>query len=296
MVETANLQDQHDFILVETHLIDVPLFQSREYWDDQAFKDLVTSIAQVGILEPILLRPQGGRYELVFGNRRFSAAKVLGLWQVPAIVRELSTLEAKRMAFAENHLRQQNNPLELAESVMDLLKERLNQPDEAYIARLLSQIHHRSAVNTFQADRLLVEEELALLAIGASTFVNRYLPLLKAPPELRKAIHQGLAHNKALLLLRVSQEVCLEALPKAFELSYPDLKRYLSGFERPVSGETMRYVKNRLDSDDMWQRLAQLPEQKKLFIERLYALVESLQALDQELPPRSRSAKPPSTN
>lgn len=281
---------EHDYVLVDVHTIDIPSFQNREYWDDQAFKDLVGSIAQVGILEPILIRPQGARYELVFGVRRLSAAKVLGMGAIPATVRNLTTLEAKRMAFTENHLRQQNNPLVLAESIMDLLKERLGQQDEGYIARLLNQIHHKRNTTLHQEDRQKVQEELDLLNIGASSFVNRYLPLLKAPPELRQAMHEGLAHYKVLLLLRVDEGVWRQALPKAFEMSYPDLKRYLLGLERPVSGEMMRYIKNRLDSDDMWQRLARFPEQKSLFIERLYALAESLQNLDKELPPRARGA------
>lgn len=98
--------------------------QPREIFDEEALAELVTSIREVGLLQPIVVREIGdGRYELVMGERRWRAAREVGLTHVPAIVRETADDAMLRDALLENLHRQQLNPLEEAAAYSQLLEE-----------------------------------------------------------------------------------------------------------------------------------------------------------------------------
>ena len=102
--------------------IHLPSSQPRRYFDPEKLQQLTDSIKQHGILEPLLVRPleQGG-YELVAGERRYRAAKASGLDNVPITVRELSDQEAVQLALVENLQREDLNPVEETEGVLELL-------------------------------------------------------------------------------------------------------------------------------------------------------------------------------
>jgi len=109
--------------LDEIHL---PSSQPRSYFDPQALKELVNSVRQHGILQPLLVRPrQSGGYELVAGERRYRAATEVGLTEVPVVVRELSSEQAWQLALIENLQREDLNPIEETEGVLALLALRL---------------------------------------------------------------------------------------------------------------------------------------------------------------------------
>ncbi|MDG6898740.1 MAG: ParB/RepB/Spo0J family partition protein, partial [Nitrososphaerota archaeon] len=84
--------------------------------------DLVDSVKEKGILEPVLARPIGGRYELVVGSRRFEAAKVVGLKKVPAIVRPMTDEEAIIVSLVENIQRRDIEPEEEYDAIVALRK------------------------------------------------------------------------------------------------------------------------------------------------------------------------------
>lgn len=84
--------------------------------------DLVDSIKEKGILEPVLARPIGGRYELVVGSRRFEAAKIVGLKKVPAVVRPMTDEEAIIVSLVENIQRRDIEPEEEYDAIMALRK------------------------------------------------------------------------------------------------------------------------------------------------------------------------------
>lgn len=101
--------------------------QPRRHFDEEALAELEASIAEVGLLQPIVVRrthdaePGGTRYELIMGERRWRASKQAGLQRIPAIVRETSDDELLRDALLENLHRQQLNPLEEAAAYQQLL-------------------------------------------------------------------------------------------------------------------------------------------------------------------------------
>jgi ParB family chromosome partitioning protein len=110
----------------------LPQHQPRQYFDPQALQELVSSIKQHGILQPLLVRPvAGGKYELVAGERRYRAATEVGLENVPVVVRELSDDQAFQLALIENLQREDLNPVEETEGILHLLAIRLHCDVEA---------------------------------------------------------------------------------------------------------------------------------------------------------------------
>ncbi|NJO94561.1 MAG: ParB/RepB/Spo0J family partition protein [Hydrococcus sp. RM1_1_31] len=99
--------------LVSLKDINLPQQQPRRYFDEQALQELISSIKQHGILQPLLVRPlSSGGYELVAGERRYRAAMESELTEVPVVVRELNNSEALQIALIENLQREDLNPVE----------------------------------------------------------------------------------------------------------------------------------------------------------------------------------------
>ena len=97
--------------------------QPRKQFDDAALADLASSIAQHGVIQPLLVRPlPGGGYQLVAGERRWRASRMAGLSEVPAVVREMSEQEAAELALIENLQRQDLNPMEEAMGYQTLME------------------------------------------------------------------------------------------------------------------------------------------------------------------------------
>lgn len=103
-----------EFQTINLDMIDPNPNQPRKDFGDDTLQELAESIKQVGVLVPLLVRPQNGRYELVHGERRWRAAKMAGLNQVPARVQPLTDTEAFIISLNENLQRQNLNPIEEA--------------------------------------------------------------------------------------------------------------------------------------------------------------------------------------
>ncbi|MBD2681530.1 MULTISPECIES: ParB/RepB/Spo0J family partition protein [Nostoc] len=100
----------------------LPATQPRRYFDPEALKQLTESIKQHGILQPLLVRPvDGGKHELVAGERRYRAAQELALKEVPVVIKELDDNAAFQLALVENLLREDLNPVEETEGILQLL-------------------------------------------------------------------------------------------------------------------------------------------------------------------------------
>jgi len=99
-------------------------YQPRTRMDESALQELAASISQHGIMQPIVVRPIGeGRYEIIAGERRFRAAGMAGLEEVPVLVREVTDQNALAMALIENIQREDLNPLEEAQAIRRLIEE-----------------------------------------------------------------------------------------------------------------------------------------------------------------------------
>ncbi len=101
-------------------------YQPRSRMDEGALNDLAASIREQGVMQPILVRPIAGgskRYEIIAGERRFRAAQIAGLKEIPAIVKHVDDKTAAAMALIENMQREDLNPLEEAMGIQRLVSE-----------------------------------------------------------------------------------------------------------------------------------------------------------------------------
>ncbi len=148
-------------------------FQPRNYFDDDKLEELVASIRENGILQPVVVQKTETGYELVVGERRWRASKKAGLKKIPAIIREVTDAQALELAIIENIHRQDLNPIEEA---------------EAY-ARL--------------ADEFALTQEMIANKVGKSrTAVANILRLLKLPRNIKEHLISGklsMGHARALL-------------------------------------------------------------------------------------------------
>lgn len=137
--------------------------QPRTHFDDAALDELAASIAQRGVIQPIIVTPKGGgRYRLVAGERRWRAAQRARLHHIPAIVRELDQREVLALALIENLQREDLNPLEEARAYQTLADD--EGMTQAEIAGLVDK--SRSHVANLQRLLVLPEGVLGLLASG----------------------------------------------------------------------------------------------------------------------------------
>lgn len=98
--------------------------QARKQFDEAALSELADSIAQHGVLQPLLVRPLiGGGYQLVAGERRWRASRIAGLTQVPVVIKELTDTEAAVISLIENLQREDLNPVEEALGFASLMKD-----------------------------------------------------------------------------------------------------------------------------------------------------------------------------
>ncbi|WP_338446797.1 ParB/RepB/Spo0J family partition protein [Pelagerythrobacter marensis] len=137
--------------------------QPRRRFDEDALEELAASIAQRGVIQPVIVRPlAGGRYQLVAGERRWRAAQKAKVHEIPAIVRELDETEVMALALIENIQREDLNPVEEARAYHGL-SERQGMT-QAEIARLVDK--SRSHVANLQRLLSLPEEVLDLVEDG----------------------------------------------------------------------------------------------------------------------------------
>ncbi|MFI7708122.1 ParB/RepB/Spo0J family partition protein [Nonomuraea sp. NPDC049480] len=155
--------------------------QPREIFDEDRLEELAASIREVGLLQPIVVRPVGGgQYELIMGERRWRACQQVGLDFVPAIVRNTQDTDLLRDALIENLQREQLNALEEAAAYQQLLDD-------------------------FQA----THEQLAQKVGRSRSHITNTLRLLNLPPEVQRTVAAGIisaGHARALLGLSSAEE------------------------------------------------------------------------------------------
>ena len=98
-------------------------YQPRTVFDQQALQELADSIRAQGVVQPIVVRPEGAHFELVAGERRWRAAQLAGLQRVPAVIRDLDARSAAAIGLIENIQREDLNPLEEARAFSRLIEE-----------------------------------------------------------------------------------------------------------------------------------------------------------------------------
>jgi ParB family chromosome partitioning protein len=176
----------------------LPGYQPRRYFDPEAMQSLVESVQQDGILQAILVRPLKGQYELIAGERRYHAAKTVGLTEIPALVRDLSDVKVHQYRLTENLQREDLNPLEEMEGVLAFLQLKLDRDQESVIS-LFNQLANAKRGFT---DNVVRKEEQDLIEgifnqvgrFSVESFRTHRLPLLKMPEEIKEALRKGQIH------------------------------------------------------------------------------------------------------
>lgn len=187
--------------------------QPRRYFDSEKMAQLVASVKEHGVLEPVLVRPLGdSHYELIAGERRLRAAQAVGLAQIPVVSREFSDQEAFQVALMENLQRDDLNPIEETEAVLDLLAIALNTSTEEVKSVIYQAANAKNRGQALKENVSLQLEkvESCLAELGRFTLESlrsSRLPLLNLPDHILQALREGqLEYTKARTIARVKDE------------------------------------------------------------------------------------------
>jgi ParB family chromosome partitioning protein len=159
---------------IDLDAIEVNPFQPRTNFNEEAIKELAGSIRELGVIQPITVRKlEGNKYQLVSGERRFRASKLIGLTSIPAYVRLANDQEMLEMALVENIQRKDLDPIEVALSYRQLIEE-----------------------------VKLTQEQLSIRVGKNRSTVTNFLRLLKLDPIIQTGIRDGflsMGHGRALI-------------------------------------------------------------------------------------------------
>ncbi|MDT4966641.1 MAG: ParB family transcriptional regulator, chromosome partitioning protein [Acidobacteriota bacterium] len=167
-----------DFLEIDIDLIEASSAQPRTNFDEASLEELAQSVRSNGIVQPILVRRRGARYQLVAGERRWRAAQRAGLQRIPAVIREIADDKLLELALIENIQRQELNAIEEAHA-------------------------YRSLIET-----LGLTQEVVAQRVGRDrSFITNYLRLLRLPEDLQRLVEEAkLTMGHARALLGVSNE------------------------------------------------------------------------------------------
>jgi ParB family chromosome partitioning protein len=214
-------------ILKDEKFVDVDIedlrpnpLQPRQDFGEDAIAELASSIEQTGILQPLVVVPEGNHYKIVVGERRWRAAQKIGLTKIPAIVRQLSEEEQIEASLVENLQRKDLNPIEVAHAYQKLIQE------------------------------LKYTQEAVAEKVGKDrTSVANALRLLKLPPEIQKMVAEGkisMGHARALITLeKPDQQIFVSRLIVEKNLSVRDVEKMMTEKRRLSSPKP----KPKLDPD-----------------------------------------------
>lgn len=207
--------------LLSIESIELPSSQPRRYFDSQAMQALVQSVKTDGILQPLLVRPLGEeKYELVAGERRYRAAKEVGLTEVPVIIRDLTQQQALRVALVENLQREDLNPVEETEGILQLLSHHLEYDLEEVVRLLYRMQNDVQRMN----DNVIIHHETQIVVkvfselgrMSWESFVSNRLGLLKLPSDIQEALRRGqIEYTKARAIAKVKDEPARKSLLEA---------------------------------------------------------------------------------
>ncbi|MGN0592575.1 MAG: ParB/RepB/Spo0J family partition protein [Ruminococcus sp.] len=212
--------------------------QPRKNFSEESIAALADSIQQYGILQPILVRPMAGSYQIVAGERRWRAARMLGLDEVPVIIKELSDLETMQIALIENLQRENLNPIEEAMGYRDLM-EQFGMTQES-VAKMVGR--SRSAVANALRLLQLPEEIQDMLEKGQISSGHAKGLLSISGDKLRLDTARKAA--KGMLTVRAIEKIAAEEAevkPEPFVMD-PDTDSYFKEMELSLSERLGRGV------------------------------------------------------
>jgi ParB family transcriptional regulator, chromosome partitioning protein len=282
--ESSETPSSNSRSTLDIELIDLPAQQPRRYFDPEKLAQLVESVRAYGIIEPLLVRPlEGGeRYELVAGERRYRAAKEIGLTEVPIVVRELSSDEALQLALIENLQREDLNPVEETEGILQLLAFRLNCSISS-ASSLLYRMNNAAVGNVNH--NVMISSEASLVKacfseigiMGWESYTRNRLPLLKLPDDILECLRQGkIEYTKAKAIAQVKEKVARTNLLQvaiAQNLSLKDIRDRVvasrqvdSGPAQPSLQSRLKVAYQRVQKAQIWQDPKKQKQLEKLLL------------------------------
>jgi ParB family chromosome partitioning protein len=204
--------------LLSIESIKLPSSQPRQSFDSQAMQTLVQSVKTDGILQPLLVRPLGEKgYELVAGKRRYRAAREVGLTEVPVIIRDLTQQQGLRVALVENLQREDLNPVEETEGILQLLYHHLEYDVEEVVRLLYRMQNDVQRMN----DNVIIHHETQIVIkvfselgrMSWESFVSNRLGLLKLQSDIQEALRRRqIKYTKARAIAQVKDEPTIKSL------------------------------------------------------------------------------------
>jgi ParB family transcriptional regulator, chromosome partitioning protein len=272
--------------------IKLPDSQPRRYFDEHKLEKLSRSIKELGILEPLLVRPlSSGDYELVAGERRLRAAQLAKLTDVPVVIREMDDTVTATVRLVENLQREDLNPIEETEGILELLAMRLEITAQEVISHLTkmrnvcdrykeedSDLRHN--VMSHEYSHVIDELFSSLGRMGWESFVKNRLPLLNLPDDVLSALREGkIEYTKARAIARVKDEKERKELIEvaiAENLSLSQISDRIKATKELTTTENSlkeRYKQTlpRLQKSKVWDN----PKKQKM-LEKLLATIETL--------------------
>ncbi len=171
--QAAQQKEEKKETIVKLSKVEPNRSQPRKNFDEAALEELADSIRQFGVITPIIVQDKKTHYEIVAGERRWRAARMAGLKEIPVIIREYTDAELAEIALIENIQREDLNPVEEALAYQ----------------RLIEEFH-------------LKQEEVAQVVSKSRTTITNSLRLLKLPEEIQQMLAQdqlSMGHARALL-------------------------------------------------------------------------------------------------
>lgn len=201
-------EEKDGTLMVKLSKVEPNREQPRKNFDEDSLQELAESLKQFGMLQPILVQNRGDYYEIIAGERRWRAAKIAGLKEVPVIVRELTDQEIVEISLIENIQREDLNPIEEA---------------QAY-KRLLTEFH-------------LKQDEVAERVSKSRTAVTNSMRLLKLCDEVQKMVVDDMistGHARTLISIEDPEEQYLIA-QKIFDekLSVREVEKLVKDLHKP---------------------------------------------------------------
>ncbi|MBQ7413485.1 MAG: ParB/RepB/Spo0J family partition protein [Alphaproteobacteria bacterium] len=191
--ESSIPTENNGITLVDINLLTPSPYQPRRVFSENALMDLVRSIQEKGVLQPLLVRPKkNGEYEIIAGERRLRASKQAGLSQVPVIIKDFDDKAALEVALIENLQREDLNPLEEA---------------EAY-ARLLNEFNY-------------TQDELSKVVGKSRSHVANMMRLLDLPSDIKQLVENKeltIGHARALLNAQNPSELAAEIIDRGLSV------------------------------------------------------------------------------
>ncbi len=199
--------DESRIRFLDVGLIDPNRDQPRKRFDQEKMEQLAQSIREVGVLQPLLVAERNGRYQIIAGERRWRAARLAGLDQVPCVVREAEQLQRMQIALVENLQRDDLNPVETAMALQGLITQCAITQEEAAAKVGKS----RPAVANLLRLLALPKELLDMVAQGSLSegHARALLGLPEEASQLRLAkrvVDEGLSVRQTEALVRLQRE------------------------------------------------------------------------------------------